>query len=77
MSAPDTLTLKSKQTGQPQRSASPWLNALLTGQEQLPASPLAWLNALRAEALERASVLTVPTTRDEAWRFTDIFRLTK
>ncbi len=75
MSAPGTLTLKSGQTGQPQQIA--WLNTLLTGQQQLPASPLAWLNALRAEALERAGVLTVPTTRDEAWRFTDIFRLTK
>jgi Fe-S cluster assembly protein SufD len=75
MSAPSTLA--AVQAGQPQRPASPWLNALLVGQEQLPASPLAWLNALRAEAVERVGVLTVPTTRDEAWRFTDIFRLTK
>ena len=72
MSAPSTLTVR-RQTGQP---ASPWLNALLADQPQLPASPLAWLNALRAEALERVGILTVPTTHDEAWRFTDIFRLT-
>ena len=75
MSEPTTLTLKSGRTGQPQRS--PWLDALLAGQPQLPASPLAWLNALRAEAVERVGVLTVPNTRDEAWRFTDIFQLTK
>jgi Fe-S cluster assembly protein SufD len=72
MSAPSTLTVR-RQTGQP---ASPWLNALLADQPQLPASPVAWLNALRAEALERVGILTVPTTHDEAWRFTDIFRLT-
>ncbi len=41
------------------------------------ASPkLAWLKAMRAEALERVGVLTVPTLRDEAWRFTDISALT-
>jgi len=41
------------------------------------ASPkLAWLKALRAEAVERVGVLKVPTPRDEAWRFTDISALT-
>ena len=62
MSAPSTLAAghtESRQTGQPQRPASPWLNALLAGQPQLPASPLAWLNALRAEAVERVGVLTL------------------
>ena len=71
MSAPSTLAVghtESRQTGQLQRLASPWLNALLAGQQQLPASPLARLNALRAEAVERVGALTVPTTRDEAWR---------
>jgi len=82
MSAPRTLTLaaghtESRQTGQPQRPANPWLKTLLAGQPQLPASPLARLNALRAEAVERVGALTVPTTRDEAWRFTDISPLTK
>jgi Fe-S cluster assembly protein SufD len=38
---------------------------------------LAWLNALRAEAVDRVGVLTVPTLRDEDWRFTDISQLTK
>ena len=52
-------------------------HSLIAGQPQCPDSPLAWLNALRASALERVGVLTVPTTRDEGWRFTDIFRLTK
>jgi len=48
--------------------------------DQAPAAgatpKLAWLKALRAEAVERVGVLTVPTPRDEAWRFTDISTLT-
>ena len=35
-----------------------YLANLLAGQAQPAASPLAWLNALRREALERVSVLT-------------------
>jgi len=54
-----------------------YLENLLAGQPHLPASPLAWLNALRAEAVDRVGVLTVPTLRDEEWRFTDISQLTK
>jgi Fe-S cluster assembly protein SufD len=50
---------------------------MLQGQPQLPASPLAWLNQLRANAVDRVAALTVPTTRDEEWRFTDISPLTK
>lgn len=57
--------------------AGRYLENLLAGQPQLAASPLAWLNALRGEAVERVGVLTVPTTRDEEWRFTDISLLTK
>jgi len=49
-----------------------YLHSLMYGQGQIPASPLSWLNALRAQALERANALTVPTTRDEDWRFTDL-----
>lgn len=54
----------------------PYIEALLKGYEP-PQSPLAWLNARRSAALERANALTVPTTRDEEWRFTDISPLTK
>ncbi len=36
-----------------------------------------WLSRLRAEALERANALSVPTTRDEEWRFTDLAPLTR
>jgi Fe-S cluster assembly protein SufD len=54
-----------------------YLERLLQGQGRLPASPLSWLNALRAKALERANALTVPTTRDEDWRFTDLSPLYK
>lgn len=49
-----------------------YLESLLQGQPQLPPSPLTWFNRLRASAVDRASVLKLPTTRDEEWRFTDI-----
>lgn len=51
--------------------------ALLPGAGALPTGPNAWLNRLRAEALERANVLAVPSTRDEDWRFTDLAPLYK
>jgi len=54
-----------------------YLARLLEGQPQLPASPSPWLNGLRANAVDRVGALTVPTTRDEEWRFTDISPLTK
>jgi Fe-S cluster assembly protein SufD len=57
--------------------AASYLEDLLAGQPQLPASPLARLNTLRAEAVDRVGVLTVPTIRDEDWRFTDLSPLTK
>ena len=58
-------------------TGSSYLESLLQGQPQLPSSPLAWLNQLRAEAVDRVGVLKVPTTRDEEWRFTDISPLAK
>jgi Fe-S cluster assembly protein SufD len=54
-----------------------YLESLLRGQGRVPASPLSWLNQVRAEALERANALAVPTTRDEDWRFTDLSPLYK
>ena len=57
--------------------AGRYLESLLAGQPQLEASPLAWLKALRAEAVERVGALRLPTTRDEEWRFTDISLLGK
>jgi len=59
------------------RPAAGYLETLLAGQPQVPTSPLAWINALRAEAVDRLGVLTLPTMRDEEWRFTDISQLTK
>ena len=50
----------------------PFVEALVAGGRALPASPAAWLNRRRAVALERANALSVPTTRDEDWRFTDL-----
>jgi len=61
----------------PPTFAAGYLEGLLAGQPRLPASPLAWLNQLRAEAVDRVGVLTVPTVRDEEWRFTDLSPLTK
>jgi Fe-S cluster assembly protein SufD len=56
---------------------SAYLDTLLRGQSSLPASPRGWLNALRADALEHANALSVPTPRDEEWRFTDLSPLYK
>jgi Fe-S cluster assembly protein SufD len=52
-----------------------FLESLLAGRPAVPAAPLGWLADLRAEALERANALTLPTTRDEDWRFTDLSAL--
>jgi len=54
----------------------PYVEALLKGYET-PRGGVSWLNGRRAQALERANALTVPTTRDEEWRFTDISQLTR
>ncbi len=53
-------------------AAHPVIGALLAGSRALPAAPLSWLDGRRAAALERANALSVPTTRDEEWRFTDL-----
>ena len=58
-------------------AAHPYVATLLAGSAAVPKSPAAWLDALRAAALERANALSVPTTRDEEWRFTDLTPLTK
>ncbi|MFH1603414.1 MAG: Fe-S cluster assembly protein SufD, partial [Pseudomonadota bacterium] len=58
-------------------SGSGYLESLLHGQPLPPASSLAWLNRLRADAVDRVGALTVPTTRDEEWRFTDISPLAR
>jgi len=55
----------------------PYVAALLAGSTAVPKSPAAWFDARRAAALERANALSVPTTRDEEWRFTDLTPLTK
>lgn len=54
-----------------------YLAGLLAGRPQAALSPLAWFNDLRAHAVDRVGAVTVPTTRDEEWRFTDISPLTK
>ena len=55
----------------------PSVAVLLQGSGRVPQTPQAWLNARRAAALERANALSVPTTREEEWRFTDISPLTR
>ncbi|HVN34582.1 MAG TPA: Fe-S cluster assembly protein SufD [Casimicrobiaceae bacterium] len=57
--------------------AAGYLESLLAGRPMLPASAHASLNALRAEAVDRVGALTVPTVRDEEWRFTDLSPLTR
>lgn len=58
-------------------AAKSYTAALLAGAGALQSGPNAWLNRLRADALERANALAVPTTRDEDWRFTDLSPLYK
>ena len=48
----------------------------LLGGYRAPAE-LGWAADLRRRALERAHQLTIPTTRDEEWRFTDLSPLYK
>ena len=59
------------------RTAAGYLETLLAGQPQLRPSPFAWINALRGRALRHLDALTVPTLRDEEWRFTDLSPLTR
>jgi Fe-S cluster assembly protein SufD len=49
-----------------------YLDTLLRGHAGLPAGPRGWLDALRADALERANAAAAPSPRDEEWRFTDL-----
>ncbi|HEV8260432.1 MAG TPA: Fe-S cluster assembly protein SufD [Burkholderiales bacterium] len=51
---------------------SDYLDSLLHGRDVVPEARAGWLKSLRAQAVERANALTVPTTRDEDWRFTDL-----
>ena len=55
----------------------PFVEALVAGGRALPASAASWLNTRRAAALERANALSVPTTHDEEWRFTDLAPLNR
>jgi Fe-S cluster assembly protein SufD len=54
-----------------------YLQSLLSGHPALESGKQSWLNALRGTAVETVSSLTIPTTRDEEWRFTDLSMLTK
>jgi len=56
---------------------SDYLESLLRGRDAVPEARNSWLKAMRAQAVERAGELTVPTTRDEDWRFTDLSPLYK
>src|SRR5690348_17768218 len=55
----------------------PYIESLLTGTRELATTPHRWLDERRGAALERANALSVPTTRDEEWRFTDLSQLTR
>ncbi|MBI3529337.1 MAG: Fe-S cluster assembly protein SufD [Betaproteobacteria bacterium] len=49
-----------------------YLDNLLHGRAAVADAGSAWLRTLRMRAVERANELTVPTIRDEEWRFTDL-----
>jgi Fe-S cluster assembly protein SufD len=49
----------------------------LLGERPRLGSEDGWFGQLRAHALERANALSVPTPRDEEWRFTDLAPLTR
>jgi hypothetical protein len=53
------------------------LDALLLACPQLPPGPWAHVNALRADGHAELNTLTLPSLRDEAWRFTDLKPLTR
>jgi Fe-S cluster assembly protein SufD len=53
-------------------SRNDYLDNLLRGREAVADAGSAWQRMLRMRAVERANELTVPTTRDEEWRFTDL-----
>lgn len=59
----------------PVASHSDYLSALLSGHDAIAQGGSTWLRDLRSRAVERANELTVPTTRDEDWRFTDLSAL--
>lgn len=54
-----------------------YLASLLQGRDAVADAGSAWQRSLRMRAVERANELTVPTTRDEEWRFTDLSPLYK
>ena len=53
-----------------------YLECLLKSWQAKPAESRAWLNQLRAQAIDCVSTQKLPTKRDEEWRFTDISPLT-
>lgn len=60
----------------PVTTQAPFLQALLDV-PQRSSFPSTRIDRLRASALERANALSVPTTRDEDWRFTDLSAMTR
>jgi Fe-S cluster assembly protein SufD len=58
-------------------AAAGLLETLMSGSPPWQASPSPRITELRAEATNRLDVLSMPTRRDEEWRFTDISPLAK
>jgi Fe-S cluster assembly protein SufD len=54
-----------------------FLETLLTGLPPSQTSPLPWINALQAEAVNRLDVLSLPSRSDEEWRLTNLSPMTK
>ena len=63
---------------QPNRQPAPAIcKACSPASRNVAASPAGLAERAARSAVERVSALTVPTTRDEEWRFTDLSPLTK
>ncbi|HXF18584.1 MAG TPA: Fe-S cluster assembly protein SufD [Burkholderiales bacterium] len=60
-----------------QNQNNEYLEKLLQGSEAVADAGANWLRVLRMRAVERANEMSVPTTRDEEWRFTDLSSLYK
>ena len=54
-----------------------YLGSLLQGREAVADADGTWWRKLRMRGVEHANELSVPTTRDEEWRFTDLAPLYK
>lgn len=56
-------------------AAAPYAAVFARVHATLPGAGVAWIDDLRARAMNRFTEVGFPTTRDEAWKYTDLRRL--